>query len=48
VQVRDVNDDQWYPGTVTMVSPQRNVVKIHYLGWNSMWWDDTVGLDSGR
>jgi hypothetical protein len=48
VEVRDVLDGLWYTGTVTQVHAERNTLAIHFLGWNSVWFDEEVDASSGR
>ena len=41
-QVRDLYDRLWYPGIVSRVAPARHAVTIHFLGFNSLWFDEVM------
>lgn len=38
--MRDLYDSLWYPGIVSRVAPARHAVTIHFLGFNSLWFDE--------
>lgn len=39
-------DALWYPGIVSRVLPQRDAVAIHFLGYNSLWFDEASAVFS--